>query len=371
MSETRVAAAPLLPDMTVAEVGERALLRRLRDRIPGGPGVTAGVGDDAAAVETGSLTLITTDALVEGIHFRREWSPPHLIGRKALTVNLSDIGAMAGVPRYATVSLCLPADVTLEFIDGLYDGLLERAAEAGVALVGGNLSATNGPVVVDVTLLGQGDRLLRREGARAGDLVVVTGYLGAAAAGLRFLQDGARLGPEGTLLDAGGWTGASPEALLHCLRAQLDPAPPLAFARTLAEHEIVTAAMDLSDGLSGDLLTLCQESRVSAWIDSSALPVDPCAAQLEREGGGDGFSMALHGGEDYQMLLAVPPDALDRLRDVAVVWDIPITPVGEFAPGPPGVSLKFGEALKRLRPRSHEHFKDPGRARRKDPTREA
>jgi thiamine-monophosphate kinase len=357
--------------MTVAEIGERTLLRHLRGRIPLGPGVAAGVGDDAAAVETGPLTLITTDSLVEGVHFHRDWAPPRLLGRKALTVNLSDIGAMAGVPRFATVSLCLPADVTLEYFDSLYDGLLERAAEVGVNVVGGNLSATEGPLVIDITLLGQGDRLLRREGARPGDLVVVTGHLGGAAAGLRFLQDGARMNGEGQLVDPGPFTGSSPAPLVHCLRAQLDPAPPLAFARALAEHDIVRAAMDLSDGLSGDLLTLCQESEVSAWVDSSALPVDPAAAQLEREGGGDGFSMALHGGEDYQLLMAVPREALDQLRDVAVVWDLPITAVGEFAAGPPSVSLKFGEALKRLRPKSHDHFKDPGRGRRRDPTREA
>ena len=100
------------------------------------------MGDDAAAVETGPLTLVTTDALVEGIHFRREWSPPRLLGRKALSVNLSDVAAMAGLARYATVSLCLPSDIPLGFVDGFYDGLLERAAETGVSLVGGNLSST-------------------------------------------------------------------------------------------------------------------------------------------------------------------------------------------------------------------------------------
>ena len=125
-----------------------------------------GVGDDAAAVETGPLTLVTTDCLVEGVHFRREWAPARLIGRKALTVNLSDIAAMAGVPRHAMVSLCLPADLPVAFVDELYDGLLERAAEAGVNVVGGNLSATPGPIVIDITLLGQADRLLRRAGAR-------------------------------------------------------------------------------------------------------------------------------------------------------------------------------------------------------------
>src|SRR5881397_123635 len=115
------------------------------------------------------------------------WSPPRLLGRKALSVNLSDIAWMSGLPRYATVSLCLPPDIPLAFVDGLYDGLLERAAEAGVSLVGGNLSASEGAVVVDMTVLGQGDRLMRRIGAVAGDLVVVTGTLGAAAAGLRAL----------------------------------------------------------------------------------------------------------------------------------------------------------------------------------------
>jgi thiamine-monophosphate kinase len=355
---------------TMAEVGERGLLRHLRSRIPVGPGVLVGVGDDAAAVETGALTLVTMDVLVEGVHFRREWGPANLVGRKALTVNLSDIAAMAGIPRFAVVSLCLPPDTTIAFVDSLYDGLLERAAETGVSVVGGNVSSTPGPLTIDITLLGQGDRLLRRDGAKAGDLVVVTGMLGGAAAGLKFLQSGTRLGAEGILSEAGTWAGAAPDSLLSCLRAQLDPTPPLAFGRALAEHDIVHAAMDLSDGLSGDLLTLCDASDVSAWVDGSALPVDPCATQLEKEGGSDAFSVALHGGEDYQLLLAVPPDALDRLKDVAVVWDLPVTAVGEFAAGPPGLSMKFGDRMKRLRPKSHEHFKDPG-SRRSDPSAEA
>lgn len=349
-------AAPPGPDTTVGDMGEKALVRHLRSRIPLGDGVQVGPGDDAAAVETGALTLVTTDVLVEGIHFQRDWTPPRFLGRKALTVNLSDIAAMAGVPRYATVSLCLPGDVTLGFVEGLYDGLLERAAETGVSLVGGNVSATTGPVIVDITLFGHGDRLLRRTGAAPGDLVVVTGALGAAGAGLQFLLAGVRIGHVGVTAD-GGWAGGDRGSLVHCLRAQLDPSPPLAFARALAEHDIVHAAMDISDGLSGDLLALCLESDVSAWLDPSTIPVDPCAADLEKEGGTDGFSLALHAGEDFQLLLAVPPTAMDALREVAVVWDLPVTPVGEFAEGPPAVSLKFGDALRRLRPKSFEHFK--------------
>jgi len=345
------------PQTTLADIGEREIVRHLRSRIPDGPGVIVGVGDDAAALETGSLTLVTTDVMVEGVHFLREWTPPSLLGRKALSINLSDIAAMAGVPRHATVSLCLPADLPMAFVDGLYDGLLERAAETGVNLVGGNLSASNGPMVLDIALLGQGDRLLRRAGALPGDLVVVTGSLGAAAAGLRLLRQGARLGAEGALEATGVWTESSSEALLRCLRAQLDPEPPLAFGRTLSEHDVAHAGIDISDGLSGDLLHVCEESDVSAWIDPAAVPVDVHATSLERARGRDARSLALHGGEDYQILLAVPPDKLDALRDLAVIWDLPLSVVGEFAPGPPAVSLKSGDSLTPLAPASHDHFR--------------
>ncbi len=350
------AAGPLPPDRAVGEIGERALLAHLRSRVPVGPGVIVGIGDDAAVLETSPRTLVTTDSLIEGVHFRRDWSPPELLGRKALTVNLSDIAAMAGTPRFATVSLALPGDVTIGFIDGLYDGLLSRAAETGVHVVGGNVAATSGPIVVDITLLGDaGARILTRAGAVAGDLVVVTGTLGSAAAGLRFLGTGARLDGEGAVIAAGSWTGAG-DALHRCLRAHLDPAPPLAFARALGAQDFVHAAMDLSDGLSGDLASLCEASGVSAWLDPSALPLEPCASALEAEVGDDAFSLALHGGEDYQLLMAVPPDALDAVRDVAVVWEVVLTPIGAFAAGPPGVGLRFGETLRRVRPASHDHF---------------
>src|SRR5229473_8024 len=140
----------LNPDSLLGEIGERALLKHIRSRIPLGAGVVVGVGDDAAAVQTGALTLVTTDTLVEGVHFRRDWTPPRLLGRKALTVSLSDIAAMAGIPRYATVSLCLPPSLPVRFLDELYDGLLERAAETGVNVVGGNLAACREAATIEV-----------------------------------------------------------------------------------------------------------------------------------------------------------------------------------------------------------------------------
>jgi thiamine-monophosphate kinase len=359
--------------MTVGQMGERPLLRRLRERIPKGTQVVVGIGDDAAVVETASRTVVTTDTLVEGVHFRREWGPAALVGRKAMSVNLSDMAAMGGVGRYATVSLCLPADLPVALVDELYDGLLQRAAESGVDVIGGNISATPGPLTVDVTLLGQASRPLLRAGARPGDRVVVTGSLGAAAAALHFFETGLRLSAEGRLIAEGRWPTDVREAIERCLSAQLDPDPPLGFGRALGEagSELVHAAMDLSDGLSGDLLTLCEESDVSAWIEASAIPVDPAAARLEKEGGDNGFSLALHGGEDYQLLLAVPPSRLPELKELAGPWDVQVTDVGEFTPGPPTVSVKFGEALRRLKPRSHDHFALPHRERRQDPTRGA
>jgi len=165
---------------------------------------------------------------------------------------------------------------------------------------------------------------------------------------------------DGYLHKTGVWTESSAKAVTHCLRALLDPNPPLAFARALAEHEIVHAAMDLSDGVSGDLRTMCDESDVSAWVDGNTLPIDVSAASLERARGGDAAALALHGGEDYQLLLAVPREKLDALRDVAVIWDIPTTVIGEFAPGPSALLLKKGGSLLPLTSQAHDHFRGRG-----------
>jgi len=346
---------PMPADATVGSIGERALLRRLRARIPAADGVLLGIGDDAAVLATGAATLMTTDALVEGVHFRREWSSARRVGRKALSVNLSDVGAMAGRARFATVSLCLPAALPVSWIDALYDGLLERAAETGTALVGGNVSGIDGPLVIDVALLGESSRPLRRAGARPGDAIVVTGRLGLAEAGLALLAAGWRLGDDDGV---GGYEPAADDvaALRACLRAQLDPAPPLAFAAALATAPGIHAGMDLSDGLSGDLAALCGESGVSALVRSSRLPLGPA---LERQGGGDPLLHALHGGEDYELLLAVDPAHVGGLEELARVHGVGVVAVGALAEGPPSVWLDAAEGRVPLPPHAHQHFAPP------------
>lgn len=342
---------------TVSSLGERALVARLRSRITEVPGVQVGIGDDCALVETPSATLLTTDTMVEGIHFDRALTPARLLGRKALSANLSDIGAMSGVPRYALINLCLPLDCPVDFFDGLYEGLIERAAEVGVGIVGGNLSATPGPITIAITLVGVGDRPILRKGVKVGDLVVVTGGLGAAAEGLRLLKEGVRLADDGMVINTGIWTPSSEVPLARCVRAQLDPTPPLAFARAMSETEgTVRAMMDLSDGLSMDLIRLCAENSVGAVIDPKAVPVDPAVAMIERARGGDPLPLALHGGEDYQLLMAVSPDSLDAVRDMAFVWDVPITVIGQFAVGAPVVSIQVGDGIEPLKSHGHDHF---------------
>jgi thiamine-monophosphate kinase len=349
--------SPFDPRALLSAVGEKGLLRRLESRIPRAGGVVVGIGDDAAAVEIGPFALVTTDSLVEGVHFTREATPPRLLGRKALTVNLSDVAAMGGVGRYATVSLCLPADLEVGWVDALYDGLLERAAESGVVIVGGNVSRGVDAVVVDVTLIGDAGRLLLRDGAQPGDQVVVTGTLGAAAEGVRLLAEGARLDDDGALAATGKWTDSSAPAVLACLQAQLDPRPPFALARSVAERGIAHAGMDVSDGLSSDLAELCRHAGLGAVVDAAALPVDPAAADLERARGGDATELALHGGEDYQLLLAVAPSALADVSELARVWGLQVTAVGEFVAGEVEVRLRDAAGERPLVPGGYDHFR--------------
>jgi thiamine-monophosphate kinase len=258
------------------------------------------------------------------------------------------------------VSLCLPPEVEIDWVDSLYDGLLERAAEAGVAIVGGNVSRSRAAVVIDVALLGEVQKPLLRSGARAGDLVVVTGELGAAAEGVSLLGQGARLNEDGEVAATGVWTETSREAVEACLRAQLDPRPPLALAPSVAERGLARAAMDLSDGLSSDLAEMCRQSGVGARLEAGAVPVASAVASLERARGGEALPLALHGGEDYQLLLAVAPDEIEALEELARVWAVDVRAVGEFFDGEPEVRLRDETGEQPLSPRGHDHFEGAG-----------
>lgn len=288
-------------------------------------GVRAGIGDDAAVLETtgGRLLLATTDLLVEDVHFRRRWAGPADIGWKSIAVNLSDIAAMGGLPRWALVALGCPDDVGEPEIRAFYEGALASASEHDVAVVGGDTSASPTGWLVSVTMLGEiAHRPLLRSTARPGDVVGVTGALGRSGAGLAALE-----------LESVP-AGLPPAALTALTQAHLRPRPRIREGRWLAGEGSVSAMMDLSDGLASDLPRLCAASGVGARVEVGRLPVDEATRGLGTALDADPLGWATGGGEDYELLLTCPADAFARLaRGLEEATGTPLTPVGEVVQG--------------------------------------
>ena len=298
---------------TVAELGEHALIARIRARIADPAWVVVGPGDDAAVIvpEPRTLDVLTTDALVEGVHFDRRFCPPDAIGHKALAVNLSDLAAMGAKPRAALLSLALPDDLPASDVDALADGLLALAARFSVALVGGNVTRSPGPLVVDVTAIGAVGprRVLRRAGARPGDDVYVTGTLGAGVAGLQAFREGLDL----------------PGAQARYLR----PEPRVRAGVLLGRNRAASACMDLSDGLADGLRQIAAASGAGMTIDAAALPVDPDLARWCVQHRADPAIAAAAGGDDYELVFTSRPARRGALRAVrAHAGGLPITKIG-------------------------------------------
>ncbi len=329
---------------TVATLGEFALIDRLKALVPvAGPGVVLGIGDDTAVLRLMGPVLATCDVQVEDVHFTRDLCSPADIGWRALAVNLSDIAAMGGVPRYALVSLVLPRHTRVEMLEDVYRGLAEAARAHEVVVVGGNVARTSGPLVIDVTLLGEAAAPLRRDGARPGDGVWVTGSVGKAAGGLFLLRH-----PEAPAASRGAASGgsasrnsrsrdrASRDALVAAYRR---PVPRVATGQALAATGLVTAMVDTSDGTAADLLHVVEASGVGVRLDAGRLPLAEGLRETARAARVEPAAWALGGGEDYELLFtalsafdAAAPD-LSRRTGVAV------TRIGEILPASSGRRL--------------------------------
>ena len=285
-------------------ISEDELVRAIRKVLSGDvPGVTVGIGDDAAVVDTGRHdTILTTDMLVEGVHFDRASASAHDLGHKALTVNISDVAAMGGSPRFGLVSIGFPPDVETSWVMELYGGIREAAGEYGMAVIGGDTNRA-GKVVLSVTVVGTvaRNRAVTRSGARPGDRLVVTGSLGAAAGGLRLAQADPREVREALASDWGR----------RLVQAHLRPVARVGEAETLASAG-ATAMIDISDGLALDLSRLCAESGVGATVHLPDVPVADGLEDLAKtfQGNLDPLDLALHGGEDYELLATLPPEAV-------------------------------------------------------------
>ena len=323
-------------------MGEFELIEAVRRRLPqGDPRVVLGSGDDAAVTVPEGATATSVDALVDGVHFRRQWSGLAQIGDKALAVALSDLAAMGAEAGEAYVVLGVPEDLDEDGCLELLDGMEALAGRTGTTLAGGDV--TRAPVLtLAMTVVGHapsaGD-FVTRAGARPGDALVVSGELGGAAAGLKLLENAATedSGRDRSLLVSLSDTNSERDAGL--VRRQLEPQPRLAEGRMLAQAG-ATATIDLSDGLGGDAGHLAAASGVALRIDAASLPLQEGVAEVAAAAGHDHLELAVSGGEDYELLAALPPQRLDEATTAVEATGTRLTRIGEVLAGE-GVEIRL------------------------------
>ncbi len=326
---------------------ERDLIELIRNLACNeGEGLVQGIGDDCAVVakDRQNVWLLTMDTLIESVHFDCSWHPPYLLGRKAVSVNVSDIAAMGGQPVFALLSLGLPTDFAPEWATELSRGINDACRQYGCLLIGGDTVCSPEKVSLTLTLIGEAERdhVLYRYGACPGDTVWVSGSLGYAAAGLDCFRSGKIVG-ENAAMNAGTPTGY-PSELAPCIKAHLDPEARVDLARSLARTGCVHAMMDVSDGLATDLSHLCQQSRVGARIEAAKLPgrvgLAHAASLLDKKRK-DGMIVdwMIAGGEDYELLFTADPKDNDAILAAAAGLGIQVSPVGSIRAGQ-GVTLQ-------------------------------
>jgi len=331
---------------TIYQVGEFGFIRSVMKGGINVPGkVIRGIGDDCAVIGPyeEKVLLITTDLLLEGIHFLPGKISFEELGAKVVAVNLSDIAAMGGVPRHLFVSIAIPRDMPMEDLKGLDAGLKNMCREYGVNLLGGDTSASPGGLFINVAVVGEADaaRVLYRKGASPGDRVYVTGTLGDAAAGLRLLKGDVR---------------ASHDIRERLIQAHNRPEPRLAAGRIIAESMRASAMIDISDGLTSDLGHICEESGVGARIFEENLPLSGALKTLCSANNLDPRALALAGGEDYELLFTVPEKNADPLESHVKEQGHLVCSVGEITSGK-GVRLVSADGTeKEMTPSGFDHF---------------
>jgi thiamine-monophosphate kinase len=305
--------------IAVEEIGEERLIEIFSAEAGSlGSKIVVGNGDDAAAwfVEPQHCSVITTDSLVEGVHFDFAYCTPHQVGRKLIAVNLSDIAAMGAAPRYVLLSVSFPGSTDVEIARGIANGIREQCRAYGIAIIGGNTTRTYGPIHLTATLIGrsQPDELVTRRGTQVGDVIYVTGQLGEARAGLHFAQKKLKIS-----------RGDYRQKLIDAL---VDPVPRVKAGRYLAKAAAVHAMCDVSDGLGKDLRRLLVPERLGARLDASRLPIAPGVVQYAEESGLNKDLIALEGGEDYELLFTSAPEDEKQVRETCASAATPVTLIG-------------------------------------------
>lgn len=333
--------------MLLDQIGEFGLIRKFISNLPPFPrAVVVGPGDDAAVVclgrarQASPLLLLTTDMMIEGVHFRKDWMTAREIGDKSMRVNLSDIAAMGGIPKFALVSVGLPKKMSVEEAGQIVRGITQAARESGVAVVGGDTNASP-KLVINVAVLGEArGRFLTRKGARSGDFLYVTGTLGDSSLGLHALQRRKRSG------------------FKKFIRRHLSPPLRIAVGERLAGRPQVHAMIDLSDGLIGDLGHILEASGVGAevWVDH--LPRSAGFADKAKSLRLGPLSLQLTGGEDYELLFTASP----RTRIPRKIDGVPVTKIGMILSRKAGLRLvdRVGHRYFQRKFKGFSHFSERG-----------
>ena len=329
---------------------ESEIITRIRQRARASDQVLVPVGDDAAVLKWGGAAdlIACSDLMVEGTHFRREWAAAELIGRKALAVTLSDVAAMGGAARFAMISFALPRALPPGFIEELLEGIFKLADSAGVSIIGGDTSSSVEMLFIDTSVIGEcgRGRAITRRGAQVGDDLYITGALGASALGLALLERGLRL------------EGDSPLDAIHAREAllkHLAPEPRLKIGQAIGERGLATAMIDISDGLSTDLWHILDESGCGAIIQADEIPIANCVRLLamgDKEI--DPLRLALHGGEEYELLFSSSPENRARVAELSTELGLPAAIIGRVV-SDKGLRLERDGSLEPLPPSGYEH----------------
>lgn len=325
---------------------ESEIIDRLKKRDRTDPRVRIGIGDDAAVIETeGSADLVVCcDLLVEGVHFKPEWTPPKLLGRKSLAVSLSDVAAMGGTPRFATTSIALPQWCSSEYVDQFFDGLFAMAQSSGVSIIGGDTSSSRDSLFIDVTVIGECARgqAVGRRGAKSGDRIFVSGSLGGSALGLLLFEQGFRL------------SDGKENPLRIPASRHLTPEPKLALGREIGCLGLASSMIDISDGLSTDLWHILDESNVGARIKAESIPIDQSTISIAQDRGIDAVELALSSGEEYELLFTVGPANIERVQQLAQSIGESVTEIG-FVVDSGGFQLERDNSVSAVEPGGYQH----------------
>lgn len=333
--------------MGLVQLGEFGLINRIRQILgDGSDDVVLGVGDDAAVFRThpGWMTILTTDALVEGVHFDLRYTPLNSLGWKALAINLSDVVAMGGIPGYGVVSLALPKDWKMEDVDLFYEGMVRCGKEYGCLLVGGDTARSKRGCFLAVAVVGEVEEecVVSRKGAHEGDILCVTGELGGARVGLEVLA-----------------SGKDRNRYPKSVDRFLEPKVRLREARQLVTEIGVSSMIDISDGLSSEIGHICRESGLGCLVWEDRIPVLDEAVHWAEEQKRPLAKYAFESGEEYELLFTVDRTRYDKRRARrSDESDLPVTVVGEMTRKEEGIRIKRGEEIFPLVPTGWDHFEE-------------